>query len=1287
MTRSFPTTLLNLRILSARFAILAVVVISLLLAFQRADAQQVTSVTKGKYTYRPIVKNNRILWFESKEVKATADRVSLYVFEDGNQKLITDDASVLFPGWPDMDDEGNVAFVRNVGTGHEIFLYDNDARKEIRITNTGRPETKVDMGLGTAKVYTGYVRIHDGSIVFKNRIGHIFLYDRVSKKIKQITTNPARTANLGDDDAEKGATGVAVSGSAHVKYYEFDGKHIVWMHEDRGVDNNSTISIFMATANKNPIENFNPKKITSFKAWVPNDKALLPGKLWNPFFTACDGKIIWQYYLPSKPLSLPPGVKLPNLLKDYGADMDDVRVGYYDGNVAKEISSGTAVAFQSVRLLNDTALWTQTRKEGEGKDVEEFKEVIVYVNGGNKVIVSYPEPDPRGKLGATFWDSVLDAEIVGRQVFWVASQVECFQQFKMPVTNELYCMFRPTSKIGFFHERSGGEVPFMMLDSARFGGSGELDRGLYAFFSSDGATARDIAAVNVAGGSSEILGNTVIAVNDLKKPDSRKWRVDEKERKQIIDAFSINFDNLPGCGGSAAGDEARLESITLDVSAEKSPTARMQDIKSVALYSDENQNGLLDDQDKLVGRKNAPVAAETVFVFSGGGLRIELGKPRHFVTEIEIADDVCPCGEYSVAVSGEKLGIKMQSGIAMSAVGRTTGAVVMPEAEVKEVRGDEQAGLPGQKLAEDLTVVFSNFPVRCGKAKFEITTQPFEKGGILLSAAGQSTDVMILDFTQEGKDASAFLSFQLGKGDGLYTIRASILMDGDIDCDNDYYIFREHAGKMVVQLIDLNDPAFHSEVQDNSSPDYSTWKSTMSADTDKLSIGGEGRKGVLADGASMLLIRARLIGFTEPPSGNVTVSISGSENIGHISRGLGEAIPSYEGGSSVTVQWVKTRTGVFAFALYTPPKNFGYSTASGRNVKLKVTYTMPKAPDPLVNEQDIALMKPPVTFVHGLWSGKGTWGRPYAEGSVYGGQYNIHFIDYAELSSRSFAELGTELKLGISDIVKDLRRRKIAATRVNVVGHSMGGLVARQFFADENGKRFFRKDNFGQGDIYKLITLGTPHFGSPVAWLAVTMRDQKYNPFAVIASDIGLDISGGAIDSLCPGSIDLRNLGVTHIPSHTVRAWNFDSRVKGLSIDRFYSTLSLQFKKLISDPKNFAKASPNALLWQVVKQSAKFTGKTLMSDVYGADRTDMLVTLESQSGGITQGANNTFDKTIHFDTGVDLSPLMYSETTSDAVASYIFDTLNRDIDNIDYYSPRLPAPKIQDPTKVCTQRR
>src|SRR5262249_22268091 len=54
---------------------------------------------------------------------------------------------------------------------------------------------------------------------------------------------------------------------------------------------------------------------------------------------------------------------------------------------------------------------------------------------------------------------------------------------------------------------------------------------------------------------------------------------------------------------------------------------------------------------------------------------------------------------------------------------------------------------------------------------------------------------------------------------------------------------------------------------------------------------------------------------------------------------------------------------------------------------------------------------------------------------------------------------------------------KIAVTQIDIVGHSLGGLMVRSF---SQLPTFVNFTNYNKGYIHKLITLGTPHRGSPL---------------------------------------------------------------------------------------------------------------------------------------------------------------------------------------------------------------
>ena len=67
------------------------------------------------------------------------------------------------------------------------------------------------------------------------------------------------------------------------------------------------------------------------------------------------------------------------------------------------------------------------------------------------------------------------------------------------------------------------------------------------------------------------------------------------------------------------------------------------------------------------------------------------------------------------------------------------------------------------------------------------------------------------------------------------------------------------------------------------------------------------------------------------------------------------------------------------------------------------------------------------------------------------------------------------------------RKDLYECAKVDVVAHSMGGLVAKAFALD---KWYSTYRSYGQGSIRRLVTLGTPHWGS--GYFSYLQKDVNY---------------------------------------------------------------------------------------------------------------------------------------------------------------------------------------------------
>jgi pimeloyl-ACP methyl ester carboxylesterase len=127
-----------------------------------------------------------------------------------------------------------------------------------------------------------------------------------------------------------------------------------------------------------------------------------------------------------------------------------------------------------------------------------------------------------------------------------------------------------------------------------------------------------------------------------------------------------------------------------------------------------------------------------------------------------------------------------------------------------------------------------------------------------------------------------------------------------------------------------------------------------------------------------------------------------------------------------------------------------------------------------------------VVFLHGLMETESGWrlggGETYGDRLAADLDFTPVYVRYN--TGRHISENGRELAELLEQLVHDW---PVEVERLALVGHSMGGLVARSacHYGVEHGCRW-------TGRVKHVVSLGTPHFGAPVAegvaWLAAGLR-------------------------------------------------------------------------------------------------------------------------------------------------------------------------------------------------------
>jgi pimeloyl-ACP methyl ester carboxylesterase len=227
----------------------------------------------------------------------------------------------------------------------------------------------------------------------------------------------------------------------------------------------------------------------------------------------------------------------------------------------------------------------------------------------------------------------------------------------------------------------------------------------------------------------------------------------------------------------------------------------------------------------------------------------------------------------------------------------------------------------------------------------------------------------------------------------------------------------------------------------------------------------------------------------------------------------------------------------YGFSQFTPPKFFD-GTGDNRTVDVEFSFT-PNIGNGNTSRlrAQLQLVRPPVVLVHGLWSNGAAWSGDYTGSARNNSFRSVEAADYAATNASSFSINNQRVKTAAAAAIGTSRRKGWAATQVDVVGHSMGGLLTR-LYADATDYK--RPDNLGQGDVRRLITLDTPHWGSSFANLLVALHNgtaaEATYAEATVTGLTGGNMLQGAVCDLSENSTALAALGSTALRSQAITA-------------------------------------------------------------------------------------------------------------------------------------------------------
>ncbi len=197
-----------------------------------------------------------------------------------------------------------------------------------------------------------------------------------------------------------------------------------------------------------------------------------------------------------------------------------------------------------------------------------------------------------------------------------------------------------------------------------------------------------------------------------------------------------------------------------------------------------------------------------------------------------------------------------------------------------------------------------------------------------------------------------------------------------------------------------------------------------------------------------------------------------------------------------------------AFAIYGAPVDFPRPEGQDASATDRfISLTVLAVDTGLSSSTPVTLLRPPLGLIHGLWGSPTSWdgftplitdprftvGRAdYSQ--VIGGQIKSYKPSYpswavsslknAPASSLGFAYNAPLVLKQLAAFVNQFKTGAnpdhipVTAVQIDIVAHSMGGDITRTF---PLVKGFYGNSTFGLGGVHKMITIGTPHWGSPLA--------------------------------------------------------------------------------------------------------------------------------------------------------------------------------------------------------------
>ena len=324
-------------------------------------------------------------------------------------------------------------------------------------------------------------------------------------------------------------------------------------------------------------------------------------------------------------------------------------------------------------------------------------------------------------------------------------------------------------------------------------------------------------------------------------------------------------------------------------------------------------------------------------------------------------------------------------------------------------------------------------------------------------------------------------------------------------------------------------------------------------------------------------------------------------------------------------------------AKFTHPKYLHASYKPFRSDAIQIVdYTQPSK---IIYSIPIKVYRAPVIMVHGLWGDPSSFSKlkEHLDNNNYYLPSFTKIVNYQYSNDASFYENRKIVSNDIIVLLGLIRREGYSAGKVDVIGHSMGGIISRYYLQSNDYKQ--------RQDIHKLITINSPHSGSPWGnlFFGSLLNVTTHLKWQLIGEEIvkaffNGSIHNGAVKDLAIKSNAMDYLNNTSlnnevVPSHTIiTTCRIQDFVDYLDNDGFYA------------------------IYKAISPAFDLPIGAFVSELlFNNELNDLVVAESSQSGGLPQSATTNFVNQFHIGSPSNLSVMnevTYALNTNPTNANY-----------------------------------